>query len=354
MPRTYPVEVVFNGTNLGIYAFSETVKIGEGRLEINEQPDLNEDLATIDDGWLIEIDNTYDTPQIEVYQNATCAPGPYQPKAFTIKTPEELSDVQTKWITEQLEGITKALYVDDIHDTSWMEYFDIPLLARYYIVQEFTGNYDAFVGSTYFYHTAGGKWMAGPLWDSEWTFVTTPRYDYSWKEREDLNQTIRPEEDKIPAWIERMLKFPAFRDAVRAEWLKFYYDKNEDYGQGDIEFHPDNIAHLKKKVEKFYQKTLPAYETNSLIWPEYSAISPSWSHHIIMNYLDVNPPIMNKLFFCNGSGVDSVITEGGEIQYPADVYSVSGMRVATVGSREELSSLPAGIYIAGGKKIVIK
>lgn len=162
VPRSFPVEVVLNGVNVGVYAFSETVRIDEGRLEISEQPENNTDPATIDDGWLVEIDNTEDAPQIRVYQNYYGTETGKRSR-FTIKTPEVMSDEQLQWITEQMTGATHAVYNPDKLSAGWQDWFDLTSLARYYIVQETSCNYDAFYGSTYLYHTAGGKWTFGPI-----------------------------------------------------------------------------------------------------------------------------------------------------------------------------------------------
>lgn len=50
------------------------------------------------------------------------------------------------------------------------------------------------------------------------------------------------------------------------------------------------------------------------------------------------------------TAVDSVLGEG-EI---ADVYNVAGVRILTNASADDVRRLPAGIYIAGGRKIVIR
>lgn len=339
VPRTYPVELVLNGVNLGTYAFSETVKIAKGRLDIAEQPDRNTDPATIGDGWLIEIDNYDDTPQIKIFQNETCTPSEeYWPRNFTIKTPEELSPLQEAWITDRLRVITMLLHSEPADDR-WMRYFDIPRLARYYLVQELSCNYDAFVGSTYFYYTAdAGKWMAGPLWDSEWTFEPEVRAYNFWKERNIYNPGEDHPENLRPVWIDRMYQSSAFRSAILKEWEAFY---------------PAKVEELKDFVTGFYNKVKVSYDTNLQIWPQYSGAEISAWYGWLMARLDGYVQWLDSSLRSSLSGIDGTVADAAEIDYPVDVYNASGMKVRRVLSADELHSLPAGLYIAAGKKFLI-
>ena len=53
------------------------------------------------------------------------------------------------------------------------------------------------------------------------------------------------------------------------------------------------------------------------------------------------------------SGIDAPAADAAQITYPADVYNASGMKVRRVLSPDDLHSLPAGLYIAAGKKFLI-
>lgn len=249
VPRSFPVEVVLNGINIGVYAFSESVRIDDGRVEIDEQPDENTDEATIPYGWLVEIDNSVDTPQILIPQTIDNDPDAYISR-FTLKTPEVISRQQEAWITDQLTTITQQILSPDKTNAAWADMIDIEMLAKYYIVQELSGNYDAFVGSTYFYKGSGDKWIFGPIWDSEWTFVTDVRTGHIWEERIALTG-----EDKVNfTWIKELIKFPAFKNEVRRVWNDFYT------GQ---------FSGIYAFVDDFYNLTRKGYEMNDQIWPDY-------------------------------------------------------------------------------------
>lgn len=54
------------------------------------------------------------------------------------------------------------------------------------------------------------------------------------------------------------------------------------------------------------------------------------------------------------AGVENVSAADRSDIFPAAVYNLQGIRVATVASDAETSSLPAGIYILNGKKIAVR
>ena len=206
-PKMKPVEVVINNEYKGMYFLSETVRIDEDRLDIFEQPDNSENPEEIKGGWLIEIDNNWDVSQLYL----TSVSG--MKYRITYKTPEELSQKQKDYLTEQMNAIDKAIYNPDKKSTEWQNYLDLDALARYYIIQEVTDNYDAFIGSTYLFKELGNetKWTMGPLWDLA---------GLGWRTK---NKFIYDEPRYSgQVWIGEIAKYPAFQEKVREVWSEFY------------------------------------------------------------------------------------------------------------------------------------
>lgn len=268
-PQNMPVELVINGEYLGVYSFCQNIRIDSDRVNISEQPDSNLDLMTIDDGWLVEIDNNPDTPQILVPQNYDLEGGPGVRFArFTCKTPEVLSPFQEAWITAQMGKITRMIYSEDKSECEWEELVDIESLAKYYIIQELTCNYDAFRGSTFIYHTAGGKWTFGPLWDCEWTYVSGSRSGTFWDER-----AWQTGSSGRPVWISEIWKFRRFREEVLRQWEAFY---------------PEKYDAIYDFVDDFYSRYKDAFVRNGERWPQYNGITIhltySWLKSQLKNY----------------------------------------------------------------------
>ena len=215
-PKAKPVELVLNGDYKGLYFLTETIRVDKDRVNIVEQEDNETDSENITGGWLVEIDNYRDDPQIRFMEGDTG-----EEMAITYKTPEELSSAQEQFLRAEMERIDCLVYGDKNSDELW-QYVDMDALAKFYIVQEITDNYESFHGSCYLYRDMGEgqKWMFGPVWD----FGSAFNYDkeqYLYEGREWHNH-----------WIPEICKFPKFMERVKEiwQWLHYYkYDSVYDY-----------------------------------------------------------------------------------------------------------------------------
>ncbi len=101
-------------------------------------------------------------------------PDPAEPGTGGILTGDAYkNDKQQEYIQSHMQKVEDALYADG---TGYRDLMDIESTAKYWLVNEFSGNHDAFgTGSTYIYkhRDVGGvesKMFWGPLWD----------FDYAW------------------------------------------------------------------------------------------------------------------------------------------------------------------------------
>lgn len=212
-PTATPLEVVLNGDYIGLYFLTETIRVDKDRVNIVEQEDEATDPMAITGGWLVEIDNYREDPQIIITE------GDYYntETAFTYKTPEVLSSAQEQFLREEMERINTLVYGDKNSDELW-KYLDMEALARFYIVQELTDNYESFHGSCYLYREMGEgeKWYFGPVWDFGSAF------------NRDKSQYIFEGDVWHNHWIPEICKFPAFNTCLRTLWTDFY---NGDFNQ---------------------------------------------------------------------------------------------------------------------------
>lgn len=143
-PRYRPVEVMLNGSYIGLYFLTESVRVDKDRVAITKQNDNETDNSLITGGWLLEMDNADDEAQVRITE------GNGNIMRFTYKDPEELSSAQNDYLTNQLNSMDDAIYTTDKNSTTWENYINMDTLARYYIVQEIMDNTEAFmVAPTY-------------------------------------------------------------------------------------------------------------------------------------------------------------------------------------------------------------
>ena len=241
-PTAKPVEVVLNGEYIGLYFLTETIRVDSDRVNIAEQADNETDPNAITGGWLVEIDN-YDTdPHVRITE------GNGERIIFTYKTPEELSAEQENFLREQMTAIDAAIYAEDKNSTTWEEYIDLDLLARFYIVQEILDNAESFHGSCYMYRDMGNeqKWKFGPVWDFGNTF------------RRDNGLFIYENPPYGQTWIAEIAKFPRFEEKVKEIWLSL---------------REANFDDIYSFIDNYVTTYEAAIQADDRRWPDYGSMN---------------------------------------------------------------------------------
>jgi hypothetical protein len=228
-PDARPLEVVLNGDYIGLYFLTEHIRVDKDRVNIVEQEDEETDNEKITGGWLVEIDNYDDDPHITIKEGGKTT------MWITYKTPEVLSPQQEQYLTEQMKLIDNLVYSDKNSEELW-NYLDMDALAKFYIVQELTDNYESFHGSCYLHKELGEneKWYFGPVWDFGSSF------------NRDKSQYMYQGDVWHNHWIPEICKFPAFMNRVKEIWNEFY---NGDYNNiyNFIDTHENLIAQAAVK-----------------------------------------------------------------------------------------------------------
>lgn len=228
-PDARPLEVVLNGDYIGLYFLTEHIRVDKDRVNIVEQDDEETDSEKITGGWLVEIDNYDDDPHITIKEGGKTT------MWITYKTPEVLSSQQEQYLTEQMKLIDNLVYGDKNSEELW-NYLDMDALAKFYIVQELTDNYESFHGSCYLHKELGEneKWYFGPVWDFGSSF------------NRDKSQYMYQGDVWHNHWIPEICKFPAFMNRVKEIWNEFY---NGDYNNiyNFIDTHENLIAQAAVK-----------------------------------------------------------------------------------------------------------
>ena len=161
-PNVRFCEVIINGEYKGLYVMTETITNGvESRLNISEPID-----GSTKTGYLLRLDRGGSSPikNIETftsyaYRNLQQLDIKY-PRAGSLT--QEMADA----IAQEFSDFEKSLYSYD-YDTENYGYhhsIDVQSFVDYFIINEFTANYDAGWLSTYIYKDIGGKYKM-VIWD---------------------------------------------------------------------------------------------------------------------------------------------------------------------------------------------
>ena len=248
-PRGVPVDVVMVGEEygthyLGSYYLTENVRVDENRLDIPELKSEDTDPLVITGGYLIQ--NSYQvrkgspdrfktdrgaewathTPSFDTEEEGVLGRDLFMSEGEEAFNDVELGDgydnsAQMEYIQNYIQHFEDVLYEQG---TAYRDLMDLESAAKYWLVQMFTLNGDAYAtGSTYFYkerdtEDSVGKIYWGPLWD----------FDFAWDK-----QLLR---DEIP---------------YGHEWMKpMFYDRGEG---GFVEEVHKQLALMKEALEKLVE-----------------------------------------------------------------------------------------------------
>ena len=152
--RTVTSGDFINNTNVSMYTYVEGM----------ENPD------DITGGYLVEMDNLY-------YYREKCYFKTDNGNTFVVKSPECASKEQMEYISKLFSEMEEGIYSYGYNSQNkhFSEYCDVDSLLKVYMVQEIVKNWDAYVGSTFFYKDADvngvqSKIYAGPVWDFDNAF----------------------------------------------------------------------------------------------------------------------------------------------------------------------------------------
>lgn len=165
-PWQQPVEVVINGDYRGLYFLTESIRIEEERVNITELDDNVAEPELISGGYIVELDNYDEENQIRMEEKTCADVASLDMLRITWDTPEEYSDLQKRFVTDQFTAMNDAVGTADKSDELW-RYMDMDDAVRYYIVEELISHTEAYHGSTYLFRDRGEgqKWHFSPLWD---------------------------------------------------------------------------------------------------------------------------------------------------------------------------------------------
>ena len=201
------VSVTLNGNPLGVYILVDQVEKAENRVNID------------DNGFIIERDGYYSSEPLYFKSDR----GNY----FTFKYPDPNDekivegDAEYEFIRDYMNKFEAALYSSDFKDPEkgYRKYIDAESFAKWYLVQELSGNMDT---NHYFVlKNHDSKLERGPVWDAEWSYGLAASGANGWA---TPSEGIKPvvEGSYRGHWIYMSTLFsdPYFIDLVKKEWAK--------------------------------------------------------------------------------------------------------------------------------------
>lgn len=229
------IDLYMNGEYRGNYLLTESVSIGEGRVDIydleKENRKHNADISSAvpyeeedNKGYLLEngdnITGGYLIEKDHPKHYAAEANGfvTTEGNQFTINAPKHASREQAAYIQSYVENIEQLTQNGD--ERVW-EYLDLKSFAQRFLVDEISLNTDTGITSMYFYKEKDDDTLySGPVWDYDNAFgernsESGEGVDYTW--------SVLNEEGQSSAainWYNKLYESPAMYQCVVEEYTK--------------------------------------------------------------------------------------------------------------------------------------
>ena len=324
-PSFRPIEVVLNGDYIGLYFLTETIRIDENRVNIHEQQDKETNPDLIKGGWLVEVDNYHDEDQITIPEcskwNLT----------LRYHSPEDLSNAQLQWFTDEFKSINAAIYSADKTSTAWEDYIDVESMARFFILQEIMDNPDGFHGSFYLHKDLAdnARWVAGPIWDL--VCYNREKTDYTFRMKVHYGFT--------PHWIGEIIQYDSFCKAVERVWSEVY---------------PNRLSEIYNQIDEIVLPLGSAWANDCARWNEDPTQTVQIRADRIKNALRRNIEWFNNhLPVSQHASVYKTVNDNTDA--PVMVYNLQGIFIGKFKNEAEaISSLKKGIYIINQRKFRIE
>ncbi len=219
--RTHFVELILDGSYIGVYELQEKIKRDVNRVDIAtlaEQDTLGDQLTG---GYIIKIDKTTGSG----YETWTSG---YDSEVFfQYHDPDEfdLLPVQKNYIQDYVHLFETALNDPDFADpdSGYRAFADENSFIDYMLIEELGHTVDGYRSSCFMYKdkdSNGGKLTMGPLWDFSSSFGNANycnAYNVEGWQYE-FNSYCDGFFPHVPFWWQRLFEDPLFADHVKCRW----------------------------------------------------------------------------------------------------------------------------------------
>ena len=205
------VEMYFNDKYEGLYYLVQRIELSKGSVDLRSS-----------DGILFEIDALHKYDE-ECYDSALKDCLVF--KDAIRKDPNEQEFLIDKFMEDyrNAEMAAKEGEYDKVANI-----LDTNSFAKYYLVNEFTVNPDAYMSSFFLYRDDSGKICAGPVWDFDYALGNR---EWRWQDDDSFFSPYEDEKNMNTKIMKYLLKMPSFQNEVRRVFQEKLAGRGEELVQ---------------------------------------------------------------------------------------------------------------------------
>lgn len=370
-PAVRLVDVMLNGEYQGTYQLCDQIEVKKNRVDITEMTPEDNTGTNLTGGYLVEID-AYASQEKNMFNVGTYS------LPITIKSPGE-DDITTqqynyikKTFSQMVARVASSLYLNPT--VGFHKYLDKESFMKHFLVEELSGNTDAY-WSVYMYKDRDStKFYTGPVWDFDLAFENDARtHPIS-----DINSFLYASSKSSAAGEMRTFVNRVINSDKKL--LKHLWSEARNLHGitvDDLNLYLDSLQTTIYESQKLNFTRWPIM--NTLVHQNYQ-ITGSYEGEMqtIRDYLEWRIPWLDNMIGLTPVGIESVeisdsnieATDGGitisglATTATVSIYDISGIEVATreVPRGETHISLTPGIYIVKAtngsdtlkKKVIVK
>lgn len=215
--------LIVNNEYQGIYLFGESIKRGNGRVDIAKLDSIDNFGDELTGGYIFKRDGGGNAGWNSAFPsvNPSGSTGLYW--QYVYPDQDHITPQQGNYIEAYVDSFEQALDSPNFMDPvfGYRSFIDVPSFIDEMLLWEFTKNIDGYRKSTYYHKdkwSNGGKIVAGPTWD----------YDLSWggalfidgQYPTDFNYILQGQQtqDEMPFWHERLMQDSTYVNELKCRW----------------------------------------------------------------------------------------------------------------------------------------
>ena len=187
---------------------------------------------------------------------------------------ERITDTALHYIEKDFSQIERVIYSGraDVFGT-YDKYIDVDTFVDYFLINEFFGNYDAGMHSTYMYKNSGEPLKIGPVWDFD---QAMNNYAVEEMETETMASQERPFFDRLTADIR-------FVDTLQARYANLRKSTlSHDHICDMID---ETTAYIRSAREREWYRWAADYYDDSL---------QNWHNYYLLDYMDSENMVVSR------------------------------------------------------------
>ncbi len=232
-PSGQHVELVYNGVHVGNYYLCEQIKIDEGRLNISEPYDVEDNNDTSKPeafGYLMENDDGAESEGDPYFFTNTSIP-------FIFKDDVDAGGVLKNYVQTLTRSVDDYLYTGYSRTgttatnafNNAFKNIEMTSFVDFLLVQELMLNSEAAAPKSCYMYIENGIFHAGPVWDFDWnTLPTTKRFEnsnYSYTKTiltgASVKRSTKTQTGDSPyVWYAMLIKNSTFKSLITTRWDK--------------------------------------------------------------------------------------------------------------------------------------